>query len=151
MLSNVKVTTLCENSAPAPSRGVMGEHGMSMLLEAGGKRILFDTGGGLSLLHNARKLNVDLGGLDGLVLSHGHYDHTGGLKDLLEQVGSLLFTRTPMFLLINTTCLKAKSQKNRYSWPKEELERLGARFSCQGFGKLGEGIILTGEIPRREP
>ncbi|NLL21981.1 MAG: MBL fold metallo-hydrolase [Firmicutes bacterium] len=152
MLSNVKVTTLCENSAPAPSRGVMGEHGMSMLLEAGGKRILFDTGGGLSLLHNARRLNVDLGGLDGLVLSHGHYDHTGGLKYLLEQVGSLSIYAHPDVFADKYHLLKDEEPRRiGIPWPKEELEHLGARFSLsRGSVKLGEEIILTGEIPRRE-
>ena len=120
MLSNVKVTTLCENSAPAPSRGVMGEHGMSMLLEAGGKRILFDTGGGLSLLHNARRLNVDLGGLDGLVLSHGHYDHTGGLKYLWNRLVPFIYAHR--CFADKYHLLKDEEPRRIGIPPKEELE-----------------------------
>ncbi len=152
MLTNVKITTLCENSAPAPSRGIMGEHGMSMLLEAGGQRILFDTGGGLSLLHNARRLGVDLDGLDGLVLSHGHYDHTGGLKDLLGQAGSLSIYAHPDIFAEKYHLLQDEDPRRiGIPWTREELERLGARFYLsEDLVELGAGITLTGEIPRRE-
>lgn len=152
MLTNVKVTTLCENSVVLRGFGLLGEHGLCMLLEAGGKRILFDTGGGLSLLHNARRLDVDLRGLDALVLSHGHYDHTGGLKDLLEQVGSLSIYAHPDIFAEKYHLREGEAPRRiGIPWPKEELERLGARFHLsKNSVKLAEGIILTGEIPRRE-
>lgn len=89
MFSRVKITTLCENSVPFPGHGILGEHGLSMLLEVRGKRILFDTGAGLTLVQNARALNIDLTRVDAVVLSHGHYDHSGGLKDLLQLTGSI--------------------------------------------------------------
>jgi len=60
-----------------------------MLLEVRGKRILFDTGAGLTLVQNARALKIDLTRVDAVVLSHGHYDHSGGLKDLLQLTGSI--------------------------------------------------------------
>jgi len=54
-----------------------GEHGLSLWIENAETCVLFDTGQGLALPHNARALNVDLDSADA-VLSHGHYDHTGG-------------------------------------------------------------------------
>lgn len=60
--------------------GLAAEHGLSFWIEAGGKRILFDTGQGGALAANARALGVDLADTDWLVLSHGHYDHTGGIS-----------------------------------------------------------------------
>jgi len=59
------------------------EHGFSLWLETGGKHILFDTGQGSALERNARALGIDLFETDAVVLSHGHYDHTGGLSAAL--------------------------------------------------------------------
>ena len=60
------------------------EHGLSFYIEKNNKKILFDTGMGEALFHNAKELNIDLAEVDYLVLSHGHNDHTGGLKKFLE-------------------------------------------------------------------
>ena len=50
-----------------------------MLLECDGLRVLFDSGRGRALRHNAEVMGVDLGSLTQVVLSHGHYDHVGGI------------------------------------------------------------------------
>ena len=76
----VKITILVDNRA---GEGLLAEHGLSLWIEADGKRILFDTGQG-ALEFNARVLGVDLGETDALVLSHGHYDHTGGIPAVLR-------------------------------------------------------------------
>lgn len=78
-----KITTLCENTVPI-SIGLVGEHGLSFLIEGPDHVILFDTGQGLGLARNAVKLGKDLGHVDHVVLSHGHYDHTGGLEAVFE-------------------------------------------------------------------
>ncbi len=65
-----------------PRRGLVGEHGLSFLVEAGGKRILFDAGQDGAFMRNAEALGIDLSSLDAVVLSHGHYDHGGGLGAL---------------------------------------------------------------------
>lgn len=62
-------------------RGLIAEHGLAFWLEHGGRRLLFDTGQGLALRHNAAALGLRLGSVTDIVFSHGHYDHTGGLGD----------------------------------------------------------------------
>lgn len=59
------------------------EHGFSALIEASGRRILFDTGQGKALAPNAAMLGCDLSRIDMLVLSHGHYDHSGGVSHVM--------------------------------------------------------------------
>ncbi len=65
------------------------EHGFSLWIEADGRRILFDTGQGAALPENARRLNVTLSDADALVLSHGHYDHTGAVAHVVSVSASL--------------------------------------------------------------
>ena len=77
-----RITILCENSV-GPLSGTLGEHGFSALIEPShGDPLLFDTGQGLTLLHNARRMNKNLANVKQVVLSHGHFDHTGGLMPL---------------------------------------------------------------------
>ena len=81
---NFKITTLCENNIGHGSKNLIGEHGLSFHVEAGDRRVLFDTGQNLAMANNARVLGIDLSRVDTVVLSHGHYDHSSGLKSLLE-------------------------------------------------------------------
>lgn len=73
----MRLTVLMENTACLP--GLQHAHGLSFYLEAAGKKILFDMGPGAQFAENAQQLGVDLGAVDFAVLSHGHYDHGGGL------------------------------------------------------------------------
>ena len=78
----MRIVTLMENAACRD--GLAFEHGLSLYIEACGKRILFDTGQSGAFAENAEKLGVDLASVDLAVLSHGHYDHGGGLLRFLE-------------------------------------------------------------------
>ncbi|PWE01452.1 MBL fold metallo-hydrolase [Marinilabilia rubra] len=78
----MEIITLVENLAYQQS--TKGEHGLSLVVRAGGKQILFDTGQSGLLEENALQMGVDLSAIDMVVISHGHYDHTGGLKRFFE-------------------------------------------------------------------
>ena len=82
MHQRLRITTIVENTPGAP--GLLGEHGLAFWIEAHEHRVLFDTGQGPALFPNAAKLGVDLTTAEAIVLSHGHYDHTGGLRQALE-------------------------------------------------------------------
>ena len=76
------IRVLMENTAAAPSLAC--EHGLSLYIITGGKKILFDAGQTDAFAENAARLGVDLADVDLCILSHGHYDHSGGLKKFLE-------------------------------------------------------------------
>jgi 7,8-dihydropterin-6-yl-methyl-4-(beta-D-ribofuranosyl)aminobenzene 5'-phosphate synthase len=79
----VKIITLIENLVY--KQDMHAEHGLSLYIEADNKKILFDTGQSDSFLLNAQKLGVNIADIDILVLSHGHYDHTGGLYPFFKK------------------------------------------------------------------
>lgn len=78
----MKITSLVENTTADPRLGK--EHGLSLYIEAAGKTLLFDMGQSGLFAQNARTLGLDLAKVDLAVLSHGHYDHGGGLTHFLE-------------------------------------------------------------------
>ena len=75
------ITTLVEDTTL--DGGLLAEHGLSFWIECGDKRILFDTGQSDILVRNAETLGINLSETNAIVLSHGHYDHTGGLSEIL--------------------------------------------------------------------
>ena len=78
----MKIHVLMENSAS--SADFAAEHGLSLLVETAGRFILFDSGASSAFADNAEKLGLDLSRVELAVLSHGHYDHGGGLARFLE-------------------------------------------------------------------
>lgn len=78
----MKITVLTENTAKDDSFKC--EHGLSLYIETNGKKILFDAGQSDIFLKNSKTLGINLGTVDLCILSHGHYDHGGGLKYFLE-------------------------------------------------------------------
>ncbi len=142
----IKITTLSENTA---GPGALGEWGLSMLVEADGMKILFDTGGGIAAVHNAELMRVDLATVDRMVLSHGHYDHTGGLLEVLRRAGGKEIIAHP-----DVWARKYGSLDNtpkRYigiPFVREALEVLGTTFNLSREPvKLSDKVMTTGEIP----
>lgn len=78
----MKIVVLMENTAAAP--GFCCEHGLSLYIETMGFKILFDAGQSAGFARNAEKLGIDLSKVDFAVLSHGHYDHGGGLGEFVK-------------------------------------------------------------------
>lgn len=87
----MKLTVLTENTAV--NETIIPEHGLSLYIEACGRKVLFDMGQTGAFAHNARQLGVDLSGVEFAVLSHGHYDHGGGLQTFLQ-----LNRKAPVYL-----------------------------------------------------
>jgi 7,8-dihydropterin-6-yl-methyl-4-(beta-D-ribofuranosyl)aminobenzene 5'-phosphate synthase len=145
-----RITILCENSV-GPINGTLGEHGFSALIEPSqGEPFLFDTGQGLTLLHNARRMNRDLSKVNRVVLSHGHYDHCGGLLPLLREHG-------PKRIYGHQAIFRARHRVKDTGecWPigiphtRDELERAGADFDLSdGFRELAPQLYLSGEVQR---
>ena len=84
-----KVTVICENSVQVPFP-LIAEHGLSFLIEDGEDITLFDTGQGLGVVHNLKTLGKNIPSIRRIILSHGHYDHTGGLLAVLKEHGGTI-------------------------------------------------------------
>lgn len=147
----MKITVLTENTVSR--RGLLAEHGLSVLVETGEKRILFDTGQSGVYVHNAERLGISLEGLDAIVLSHGHYDHTGGLAEFPGDVSC------PVYLsgkaLEDKWCLSGDGKENRcigVPWREDaqELERLPLVFTWEQE-EIFPDIYLLGQIPATVP
>lgn len=81
----LQITTLIENE-PDDKGALKCEHGLSLYIEFQGKKILFDTGQTGAFLENAKALGKSLEAVDYILISHGHYDHSGGVPRLLESL-----------------------------------------------------------------
>jgi 7,8-dihydropterin-6-yl-methyl-4-(beta-D-ribofuranosyl)aminobenzene 5'-phosphate synthase len=79
----MRITTLIENECVPDRDDLVAEFGLSLHIEAGGARILFDTGASPTFVENAQRLGIDLSAVELGVLSHHHYDHGGGLEAFL--------------------------------------------------------------------
>lgn len=150
---NTKITILCENRT-CITQGITGEHGFCALIEKNGEKLLLDTGQGLSLIPNARTLDIRLDNISKIVLSHGHYDHTGGLAKLPLQKNQVTIYAHPD-VFNNKHSVKKDSKGDTYKFigikqTKEELEsRLNARFVfTRHFTPITGQIFFSGEIPR---
>ena len=82
-----KITTLIEDNPSVDAR-LYNEHGLSLYMEIDGLYILFDCGKSGDFIKNAESLNIDLNKLDYVMLSHGHYDHSGGFRKLVEETSN---------------------------------------------------------------
>lgn len=145
-----RVTILCENSV-GPIFGALGEHGFSALIESSeGAPVLFDTGQGATLLHNAGRMHKDLARVSKVIISHGHYDHTGGLLPLLVECGPKQVYGHPCIFRPRHR-VKDTGECYPIGIPHDRatLEAAGADFDLSTeYREIAPGIALTGEVPR---
>lgn len=163
-VSELKITTL--STMLTEFRGV-GEWGFAALIEAGDVRILFDTGmRPETVLGNARELGVDLSTVDTVILSHNHFDHTGGLVTLrrelqTENESAIQTTHVGRGIFLPRQ-LDSDALDRLPPIPEEFLvsvqdvrndyEALGGRFVVHDKPhELRPGIWITGPIPRVHP
>lgn len=91
----MKITLLVENTA---EDNLKAEHGLSLLVEYDNKKILLDTGSTDAFADNAKIMNIDLSVVDVSVLSHGHYDHSGGYERFFKENSSAnVYVRPQVF------------------------------------------------------
>lgn len=143
----MRITILAENYAYKTAHS---EWGFSSLIEIDQKKFLFDVGlSGTCLLDNAKELELSISQIDGVILSHGHYDHTDGLEPVLNRLKiKHLYGHPAIF-------------SNRYSLKNGELAYKGMRLSRndleqefgvtlhleKGMTKISDHLFLTGEVP----
>lgn len=147
---SVRITTLSENCVSSRPRGLLAEWGLSILVELDDLRVLLDAGQSTSAVENGNRLGIPWASIDAIVLSHGHYDHTGGLQHVLATIKK----RVPVVAHPDVWTAK-------YLWvgqeapayigipcQKLELESLGADFDLTRDPVwLSDDVVTSGEIP----
>ncbi len=144
----LRITTLSENCA---GRGyLLAEYGLSIVVETDDVNILFDTGASISASYNADVLGIDLSKIDKVVLSHGHYDHTGGLRQILGKMGKEveIIAHPDIWAAKYSRSQGRKDRYNGIPFQRQELERLGANFNLTTKPvRITDSIMTTGEVP----
>lgn len=138
--SRVDLTILVDNSAGDDR--LRAEHGLSLLIRGGQRQYLFDAACSADALsHNAAVLDVDLHRLDGVILSHGHYDHTGGLSALAGSDRAL-----SVFATHRNAFGRRWSAK-----PGQPLKDVSCPHAIEHLGRSGLSLCLVGEPAMVEP
>ena len=147
----LRITLLVENTTPG--RGLLGEHGLAVHIQDREESLLFDTGqSGSALLANAKALGVDLGRVPALVLSHGHYDHTGGVRAFLSVARDVDVFLHADALAPSYNC--KRGQPPRAIGIPDDCAAALQRASCQlicspDAASITKRVSTTGHVPRK--
>lgn len=143
-----KITILCENCVFG-NIGAIAEHGWAVFIETDQGNFLFDTGQGKSIVNNAQYFNKDLSTINGIIISHHHIDHTGGLLDVLEQIDKVKVYSHPGLFKNSYVIDEGKQRNIGIPFRREILESRGAQFKFNtSFREIVPDLMLSGEIPR---
>ncbi len=149
MNNTIRITTLVENVSH-DSR-LAAEHGLAFWIETGSGNVLFDTGQGKALFSNAQSLGINLEQTAAVVLSHGHYDHTGGLGKLLQTAHRVKVYAHPAAFQPKT----ARDGAGRFysigmpfSDPEAVRKQTEELIWTEQALAVGHGLRVTGTIPR---
>ena len=138
----MKISVLAENTSVCPTVG--SEHGLSLFIETDSLKILFDMGQSELFADNAEKLGVNIGSADFAVLSHGHYDHGGGLGTFFSHNRS-----APVYL----SCYAFEPHYNamgKYIGLDNEFYNRERLVFCDGVTNLAEGVTIYGGKSKSE-
>jgi 7,8-dihydropterin-6-yl-methyl-4-(beta-D-ribofuranosyl)aminobenzene 5'-phosphate synthase len=147
MNANIRITVLADNTAAWPD--VLTEHGLSLWIEYGAKHVLWDTGQSDILLANAKKLGVDLAQTDVIALSHGHYDHTGGLSSVLNIAPTAKIYMHPA--AIGQKFSKKPAGAKMIGMSESTKTAIQGRHIVWTVApaRIFSGMSITGQVPRR--
>ncbi|MGH7525386.1 MAG: MBL fold metallo-hydrolase [Gemmatimonadales bacterium] len=136
----------------------VGEWGFAALVEVDGRRLLFDTGSRpQTVLDNARELGIDLSDITDVVLSHHHWDHTGGLIALREALSkknpaALSRAHVGEGIFLSRPSPEDGQETNQMIARRAAYEAAGGRFLIHRRPvEIIPGVWLTGQVPRRHP
>lgn len=140
----MRITVLNENMVYR--KKLIAEHGLSLLVETGDKRILMDTGQSDVFIKNAEILGIDLNDLDAIIISHGHYDHGGGL-DYLNEIDNIPSIYISEKALIPKFSINKKN--NKYYFNGIEVNDNIKKHFHYIYNKeeIFKGIYLVNNIP----
>jgi 7,8-dihydropterin-6-yl-methyl-4-(beta-D-ribofuranosyl)aminobenzene 5'-phosphate synthase len=149
-MAEIRITFLVENTVYRG--GLCAEHGLSLWVEANDRKILFDAGQSDLLLHNARALGINIAEADTIVLSHGHYDHLGGLNRALDLAPAARVYLHPMALEPKFSGSQGEAREIGVSAPlrdrlRDKIQNDQATYTTV-ITPIDEGVAVTGQIPR---
>lgn len=137
----MKVVILMEDTCGVP--GCEYEHGLSVYIETASHKVLMDTGASKKTLENAKKLGIDLSGVDAVILSHGHSDHSGGILAFRE-----INSHAPVYM--QRTALGDYYHGERYIGIDKRIGQMpGIKLLDGDYEIDGELSIFTGIRGRR--
>lgn len=143
----VKATILCDNLAGPLS--FKAEHGLAVLVEVEGKSFLWDSGQSDIAVRNALALGLDLRGLEGIGISHGHFDHAGGLMAVLSASGPKRLYMHPKALDLKYFAAGNIKRFIGIPFRREAMESASAGLELSdGPVEVMPGVRMTGEVPR---
>ncbi len=140
----MKINVLVDNNTKI-DHYFLGEPGASYYIEIDDLKILFDTGYSGVFINNAKNMNIDLENLTNIVISHGHDDHTGGIKELFKN-----FKLKDVDLISHTDTFMKKKSKGEICGSPYTTDEVRERINLVGTKepyKLSENCIFLGEIP----
>jgi 7,8-dihydropterin-6-yl-methyl-4-(beta-D-ribofuranosyl)aminobenzene 5'-phosphate synthase len=147
--NKIKLTIIIDNYVR--SSGLKAEHGWSMMIENGKEKILFDTGASDLVLHNLRYLGFEPQIIDKIFISHGHYDHTGGLYDItkLAEKEVEIFAHENIFEKKYKLTKQLKKKYIGIPYNREKYIENDVKFRLErGSIRISENIYSTGEIEK---
>lgn len=133
----MKIITLIENTVS--KKDLVAEHGLSFFIQHEDANILFDTGQSKNFAQNAELLGIDISTIDYLIISHGHYDHVGGLAHFIEN-------NNKAKIFLKEEALWSKMKNDRYIGISKQINVKNTRFQfVNKITEIVKGIFIIPE------